>query len=71
MCEIKYFSRKFTVNKDYYQKILARQSILAENVSPKIAIHSTLITTFGLVRNEYSSAFTKVITLEDLFNNYH
>ena len=31
-----------------------RQALLAEEVSPKIAIHSTLITTYGLKYNEYS-----------------
>ncbi|MCI5501962.1 MAG: ATP-binding protein [Lachnospiraceae bacterium] len=67
MCEIKYYSGEFTVNKEYYKTILKRQALLAENVSPKAAIHSTLITTFGLTHNEYSGAFTNVIVLDDLF----
>ena len=67
MCEIKYYSGEFKVNKDYYLKILKRQAILSENVSPKMAIHSTLITTFGLTQNEYSGAFSNVIVLDDLF----
>ena len=36
-------------------------------VSPKIAIHSTLITTFETIKNEYSSVFLKTIILDDLF----
>ena len=32
-----------------------------EKVSPKESIHSTLITTFGLVNNEYSGAFVNTI----------
>ena len=67
MCEIKYYSDDFIVDRNYYRTILARQQTLMDMVSPKIAVHSTLITTFGLKRNEYSSAFTNVITLEDLF----
>ena len=67
MCEIKYYGGMFKVNKDYYIKLLKRQTILAENVSPKVAIHSTLITTFGLMQNEYSGAFTNVIAMDDLF----
>lgn len=67
MCEIKYYGGEFFVNKDYYQVLLRRQTILAEHVSPKVAIHSTLITTFGLTDNEYSGAFTNVIVLDDLF----
>jgi len=67
MCEIKYYSGPYKVDKDYYAKLLRRQSVLEEKVSPKIAIHSTLITTFGLVKNEYSGAFVNTITLDDLF----
>ena len=67
MCEIKYYSGEFCVNKEYYQVLLRRQGILAENVSPKVTIHNTLITTFGLSRNEYSDVFTNVIVLDDLF----
>lgn len=67
MCEIKYYSGPYKVDKDYYAKILRRQSILSECVSPKMAVHSTLITTFGLINNEYSGAFVNTITLDDLF----
>ena len=67
MCEIKYYSGEFCVNKEYYQLLLRRQGILAENVSPKVTNHNTLITTFGLSRNEYSDVFTNVIVLDDLF----
>lgn len=67
MCEIKYYSGEFKVNKDYYMKILKRQSLLAENISPKMVIHSTLITTFGVTQNEYSGAFSNVLVLDDLF----
>ena len=68
MCEIKYYGGDFTVNKDYYKTILQRQERLREEISPKISVHSTLITTFGLVQNEYSGAFSTVITLDDLFD---
>ena len=67
MCEIKYYGGDFTVTKDYYKTLLRRQEILAAEVSPRISVHSTLITTFGLTFNEYSGAFTNVITLDDLF----
>lgn len=67
MCEIKYYSGEFKVDKAYYTKILGRQTMLANHISPKMSVHSTLITTFGLAKNEYSSAFTNVIVLDDLF----
>lgn len=67
MCEIKYYSDKFTVGKDYYQTLLHRQEILAKEISPKMSIHSTIITTFGLAYNEYSGIFMNEITMDDLF----
>ena len=67
MCEIKYYGGEFTVNKDYYRKLLRRQEMLLEEVSPKVSIRSTLITTYGLEHNEYSGIFTNVVLLDDLF----
>ena len=67
MCEIKYYGGLFTVKKNYYLTLLGRQEMLMEIVGPKTAVRSTLITTYGLTRNEYSGAFTNVITLDDLF----
>ncbi|MCR5783558.1 MAG: ATP-binding protein [Clostridia bacterium] len=67
MCEIKFYSGDFCVSKDYYKTMLQRQEMLLEEISPKSVVHTTLITTFGLKRNEYSGVFTNVITMEDLF----
>lgn len=69
MYEIKYYSNKFTVDKEYYQVLLHRQEILSKEVSPKVSVHSTLITTFGLAYNEYSGIFSNVITMDDLFQD--
>ena len=68
MCEIKFYSDEFVVNRDYYRTIMRRQELLSAEVPKKTAIHSTLITTFGLVYNEYSGIFEHVITLDDLFS---
>lgn len=67
MCEIKFTSTDFSVDKSYYKVLLSRAERLREMVSPKISIQSTLITTYGLKHNEYSSAFNNVITMDDLF----
>jgi hypothetical protein len=67
MCELKFTSEDFAVDKSYYRVLLSRPERIREIVSPKISIQSTLITTYGLKRNEYSSAFANVVTLDDLF----
>ena len=68
MCEIKFVSEDFTVDKSYYRTLLSRPEKIKKIVSPKTSVHSTLITTFGLKHNEYSGAFTSVITMDDLFD---
>ena len=67
MCELKYYGDEFTVNKEYYKKLLHRQELLSAEIPKRYAIHNTLITTFGLTYNEYSGIFSNVITLDELF----
>lgn len=67
MCEIKFYSGKFRVDKDYYQMLLERQTLLASKLSRKEVVHNVLITTFDAVKNQYSNIFNHVITLDDLF----
>ena len=67
MCEIKFYSEDFVVTKAYYKTLMHRQEVLAKAVSRKMVVHSTLITTNGITKNEYSGIFTNVLTLDDLF----
>ena len=67
MCEIKFYNHEFMVNEAYYRTIMSRIQKLREMISPKMAVQSTLITTYGLKHNEYSSAFIKVISMDDFF----
>lgn len=56
------------VGKTYLIRIIRnRISLLEKELSPKMAIHSTLITTFGLKYNEYSGDFVNVINMDALF----
>ncbi|MBO4379311.1 MAG: ATP-binding protein [Clostridia bacterium] len=66
-CEIKFYSEEFTVDKSYYMKLMHRQNLLRTFIPRKSSVYQTLITTYGLVHNEYWSIFTHVVTLDDLF----
>ena len=52
---------------NYYLKMNRRDNALREFIPKKSSIHNTLITTYGIDKNEYSSIFQNVITLDDLF----
>ena len=62
-----FYGNDFSMNKDYYKVLINRQELLSKELSPKVIIHNTLITTYGLKYNEYSSFFDNVITIDDLF----
>ncbi len=67
MCEMKFYSGDFTVDKSYHTTLINRQKLLSTLIPRKSVIHGTLITTYGVTYNEYSGDFVKVITLKELF----
>ena len=67
LCEIKYYTGSFQVDKQYFMTMLKRKKTLEEAVHAKKSVRNTLITTFGLAKNKYSDIFTNVVTLDDMF----
>ncbi len=67
LCEMKFYSEEFRVDKEYHKTLVHRTNVLVEHLSRKTSIHNTLITTYGLEYNEYSNAFVNTITLDALF----
>ena len=67
MCEIKFYSDIFVVDKDYDLVLRNRKGLLSDNIPKKSTIHTTLITTYGIKENEYRWSFDNVITMDDLF----
>lgn len=68
MCEMKFYSEEFSIDRTYHMKLVHRRNILEERIPRKMAIYNALITTYGLQHNEYFGDFVSVITLDDLFN---
>ena len=67
MCEMKFYSEAFAVNKAYYAKLVHRQNVLAGQLPRKCSVQPVLVTTEGLVYNEYSGIFQNTVTLDELF----
>ena len=67
LCELKFYSDVFTVDKEYDLLLRHRQKLLFELVSKKKTIHNTLITTYGIKDNSYRWSFDNVIVMDDLF----
>ena len=58
-----------TVSKVYHKTLVHRSNLLLEHLSPKMAIHPILITTYGLTHNEYSREFINCVTFNELFES--
>lgn len=67
MCEIKFYSKSYVVSESLYMKVLSRDEEIRKYISKKAVVHNTLITTFDVNKNQYSSVFQNVLTLDDLF----
>lgn len=67
MCEMKFYSDNYTVDESLYRKVLSRDEEIRKYISKKTSVHNTLVTTFGVNKNQYSSVFQNVIVLDDLF----
>ncbi len=67
MCEMKFYGDEFSVDKTYDRKLKHRKMLLGNVIPKRSVVHGTLVTTYGLTYNEYSSNFDSVVTMEDLF----
>lgn len=67
LCEIKYCSsEEYELDADERMKIANRIARFKKDTNSKYGIIPTLITTYGLKKNKYSSFFTGVVTMLDL-----
>ena len=67
ICECKFSSSDFVIDKEYDRKLRERQSSFVTETKTRKPTLMTLVTTFGLKRNEYSGRFQNVITADNLF----
>lgn len=67
ICECKFSSREYAIDKSYDKKLRERQGAFIEETNTKKSTIMTMVTTYGLKQNEYSGRIQNVITSEDLF----
>jgi hypothetical protein len=67
LCEIKFYGKTFTIDKNYDTTLRDRVMTLIEQIPRKKTVHLTLLSAFGLKQNEYSGQIQNVVTLDDLF----
>jgi len=68
ICEIKFSNNEFLITKKYAQEIRKKIGVFVNNTNTKKAIYFTLITTYGVVKNEYAlDQVQNELTINDLF----
>ena len=68
LCEMKFSQGRFSVRRDYAEKLQERIRRTMEFTGNSKPVISVLVTTYGIERNEYSNRFQKVVTMDDLFS---
>lgn len=67
VCEIKFSSDEFSITKPVEQGLRRKLSVFKQVSATRKSVHLTMITTYGVERNEYSNLMQSQITMDDLF----
>lgn len=67
LCEMKFAGEPYIIDKEEETKLRKRIEILKELLSPKQAIHLTMVATYGVSHGKHSGIVQKQVILDDLF----
>ncbi|MDR3094657.1 MAG: ATP-binding protein [Bacteroidales bacterium] len=67
VCEIKYSKNEYSIAKDDDCELQAKLAKFRSETATKKALHLTMLTTFGVSKNQYYGNIQSEITLDDLF----
>jgi len=68
LCEMKFSQGDFVISKEYDERLRTKLATLIERTGNKRNVQVTLVTTFGLKQNMYSSRVQRVVTMDQLFD---
>ena len=67
LCEMKFASTPYTIEKDEADKLQIRIESLKETLTAKQTVHLTMVTTYGVAYGKHSGIVQKQVTMDDLF----
>lgn len=70
VCEMKYCHSEFTISGEYDERLRHRNNTFIHFTKTKDALHTVLVTTYGLISNLYSGRIYATVTMDDLFVEY-
>ena len=70
LCEMKYCRDEYQIDPAYAKQLQRRIEVFRHETGAKSALHTTMVTTYGLVRDEHAANVQSVVTMDDLFAGY-
>ena len=67
LCEMKYCRDECEIDAAYGRQLRRRAEVFRKETGTRSALHTTLVTTYGLIRSEHAAQVQSVVTMEDLF----
>lgn len=67
LCEMKFSTDEYEITKHYDTILRQKKSIFTSKTKTRKAVHTTMLTTFGLKQNIYRNSIQSEVTLADLF----
>lgn len=69
ICEMKYSQADYSFNKSEYNKMQNRINTFRTETNCRKGIQPVLITTYSLLKNEYSHIVNRVVVMDDLYTD--
>jgi AAA+ ATPase superfamily predicted ATPase len=67
LCEMKFLNADFQIDAIYDKILRNKRSVFLAETKTKKALHTVLITTYGMIRNEHSASIQSLVCMDDLF----
>ncbi|MDO4511197.1 MAG: ATP-binding protein [Bacteroidales bacterium] len=67
ICEMKYSNKEYAITHDYSKELINKAEALRDVTSTKKAIHIVMVTTEGVLHNQYWGCIQNEVVLDDLF----
>ena len=67
LCEIKFASGQYRIDKKYHESMRNKRTAFINSTHTRKGVQTTMITTFGLIKNSYGAEIVSEIVLDDLF----
>lgn len=69
VCEIKFSQDEFELTSDYERNIRHKASVFQSKTGTRKGVSVTMITSYGLIKNQWSNGIQNQLTMDDLFTD--